>query len=392
MRPFVGNEHKPAKEIIALRPIQREHHSADHLKTVSYRPARLIAALQTSPVILKAIIGSIILLALIAALTITALTIGPLNIPYSHTFDALISWIGIRTEPVTANTTETAVVQTIRLPRILLSLTVGAALATAGTIMQAIFRNPMADPGIIGTSAGGALGAVIVIALGLSTSLFLLPIGAFIGSVIALTIVFAIAATGRRFSIATLLLTGVAISSFLSAAVSAVIITTDSITAQREMIFWLAGGFETSRWSQLALSAPVAILGIIIAILASRDLNLLLIGDEEAESLGVRVKHLRFAMITLASILTAVSVAFSGIIAFVGLIVPHAVRLTVGADHRAVMILSALSGGLFMLFADTLARTLLSPAEIRVGVITAFLGAPIFILILLTNKTRAADL
>ncbi len=344
-----------------------------------------------SAVVRKTLIGSLILGALIIAAIVTAVATGPVDIPLPNTVRAVLATIsGESATSVTS--TQQAVIERIRLPRAVMALGVGMALAVAGTIMQAIFRNPLADPGIIGTSAGGALGAVIVIAIGFSGSVLWIPAGSIVGSISALLLVFAIAFLGGRMSIATLLLAGVAIGSLLGAAVSTTILLTDNITAQREMFFWLAGGFEGATWTTARIVAPIALFGTVIAVVASRDLNLLLLGDDEARSLGINVGIFRIAMVILAAVLTGIAVAFAGIISFVGLIVPHAIRLVTGPDHRHVVLLSALGGALFVLLADTAARTIISPAELRVGIITAMVGGPAFIVLLMTTKTSRSSL
>ena len=340
-----------------------------------------------SPVLAKAFYGTAILLALTVAVATLATTIGPFNIPLPNALTAILVSIGMA-EGANVSPAEQAIVETVRIPRVAMAVAVGTALATAGALMQAIFRNPLADPGIIGTSAGGALGAVIVLSLGIGATVIAVPIAASIGAAAALGTVIAIAGIWARFSIAALLLTGVAVSAFLSAAVSAIILSTDSVTAQREMIFWLAGGLEGATWTDTRVVIAIASLGVAAAVALSRDLNLLVIGDIEAQSLGLRVKRFRIGIALLASILTAVAVAFTGIIAFVGLVVPHAVRLVVGADHRHVVLLSALAGGLFLLIADTAARSLISPGEIRVGIITSLIGGPLFIALLIASRDQ----
>ena len=259
--------------------------------------------------------------------------------------------------------------------------------------MQGLFRNPMADPGIIGVSAGGALGAVIAITLGLHTVIALaLPAVSFAGAAGALALVYVVASLGGRFSMAALLLSGVAISAFIAAIISAIILFTSDLQAQREMLFWLAGGLGASTWTDIRISAPLVLLGITVAILLSRDLNLLMVSEDEARALGVRVVLTRNVLLLAASLITGAAVAFSGAIAFVGLIAPHTLRLVIGADHRALVPLSAIGGGIFLLAADTLARVAIAPAEIPVGVVTALVGAPFFVLLLARNKARASML
>jgi len=340
-----------------------------------------------STVLRRLFVGSFLLIVATVLVAVVAASVGPFNVPFTHTVSALMDLIGIGDS--IAKPTEHAIIQTIRLPRIFLAFIVGAALGIAGGIMQGLFRNSMADPGIIGISSGGATGAVFAIATGLSTvSTFFLPLFAFIGSAVSMAVVFLIASVGGRFSMATLLLGGIAVSSFLGAVTTATIILTDDLNVQRQIIFWIAGGFDTARWESVQIAAPIIVIGALITIFMSRDLNLLLVSEEEAETLGVRVVLVRNILLISASLITGTAVAFSGIIAFVGLVVPHVVRLIVGADHRVLLPLSALGGGLFLLVADTAARVVLAPAELRVGVLTAMIGAPFFIYLLVRSKAR----
>lgn len=260
--------------------------------------------------------------------------------------------------------------------------------------MQGLFRNPLADPGIIGVSAGGALGAVIAISTGFATtSALFLPAFAFVGAAGATALVFAVGImAGGRSSMASLLLAGVAISSFLGAITSAVILLTSDLQAQRQMLFWLAGSLEGARWESVRIVLPITLAGLAVVVAFARDLNLLLIGEDEARSLGVRVGAVRALLLAAGALLTGTAVAFIGTVAFVGLIVPHSIRLVIGPDHRALLPLSALGGGLFLLIADTLARNLAEPIEIRVGIITALFGAPFFLFLLIKNRSRADSL
>ncbi|MBT4943963.1 MAG: iron ABC transporter permease [Chloroflexi bacterium] len=337
-----------------------------------------------STVLKRLIAGAILLCGATIFVVIIAASIGPFSVPFTHTASTLLDLIGIGESD--ANPTEQAIIQSIRLPRIFLAFIVGAGLGISGGIMQGLFRNSMADPGIIGVSSGGAAGAVVAIATGLSTvSTFFLPLFAFIGSAVSMAVVFLIASAGGRFSMSTLLLGGIAVSSFLGALTTSTIILTNDLNMQRQIIFWIAGGFDTARWESVQISAPIIVTGSVIAIFVARDLNLLLVSEDEARALGVRVRLMRNTLLIAASLITGAAVAFSGIIAFVGLVVPHVVRLLVGADHRVLLPLSALGGGLFLLVADTAARIVLSPAELRVGVLTALIGAPFFIYLLLRS-------
>ena len=350
------------------------------------------AGWRQAPVAARLAGGGALLAAGAAALVVTAAAVGPYAIPLSHTAAILLEPVGLRLLP-TIGDTERVIVESIRLARIALALTVGAALGVAGAVMQGLFRNPMADPGIIGVSAGGALGAVVAIASGAAVaSPLALPALAFAGAGGALALVFAVAAAGGRFSMAALLLAGVAVSTFIAAIISAIVLFTADLGAQREMIFWLAGGLDASRWQHVRLAAPPVLAGAAVAVLLARDLNLLMVGEEEARALGVRVGLTRTALLLAASLVTGTAVAFSGTIAFVGLIVPHALRLVAGADHRVLVPLSALGGAVFLLAADTAARVVVAPAEVRVGIVTALVGAPFFLLLLIRHKARAGPL
>ncbi len=335
-------------------------------------------------------LGSLMLGVATVLFSIVAASVGPFTIPFTHTAGVLLDLAGIGES--TAKPTEQAIIQIIRLPRIFLAFVVGAALGISGGIMQGLFRNSMADPGIIGVSSGGALGAVIAIASGASTvATLFLPLFAFIGSAVSMVVVFLIASVGGRFSIVTLLLGGIAVASFLGAITTAIIILTDDLNVQRQIVFWIAGGFDTARWESVQIAAPIIGVGALITVFFARDLNLLLVSEDEARSLGVRVGLVRNTLLVSASLITGTAVAFSGIIAFVGLVVPHVVRLVVGADHRVLLPLSALGGGLFLLMADTAARVVLSPAELRVGILTSLIGAPFFIYLLVRSRATISE-
>ena len=337
----------------------------------------------------RVISGTAALIVVATVLVFVAAAVGPYGIPLGHVWSVAMSWVGIGAGSATS--TEKAIIETIRLPRIVLALGVGAALAVAGSSLQGVFRNPMADPGVIGVSAGASFGAVLAISTGAAAAVSLaLPAMAFAGAAGVLVIVYVLSSLGGRGSVASLLLTGIAVSSFTGAVVSAIVILTGDQQAQREMVFWLAGGLDATGWDDVALALPLIVAGILVTMAFARDLNLMLVGEDDARSLGVRVALVRNVLLICASLITAAAVAFSGTIAFVGLVAPHAVRLVVGADHRVQLPLSALAGGVFLLAADTFARTVASPAEIRVGIVTALVGAPLFVVLLVKNRSRAS--
>lgn len=316
--------------------------------------------------------------------TILATVIGPVEIPPDMVSRILLARLPFACDLIAkswSQAQETIVIQ-IRLPRILLGVVVGAALASAGTAMQGLFKNPMADPYIIGISSGGALGAAIAIILHLG--LLALPAMSFIGAISAAFLVYSISRVNEKVPVATLLLSGIAISAFLSAITSFLMyIGGESL---HQIVFWLMGGLSTSDWDRVLVVAPPLIAGIAVLSVYARDLNIMLLGDEEAKSLGVEVEKLKKLAISLSALLAGVAVSVSGIIGFVGLIIPHIVRLMVGPDHRILIPASALMGSIFMVLTDTLARTIIAPAEIPVGIITAFFGAPFFIYLLQKRK------
>ena len=219
-----------------------------------------------------------------------------------------------------------------------------------------------------------------------------LPAFAFGGAIVASFLVYGIAATGGRFSMATLLLAGVAVNAFLGAVLSAIVLLIPDNEALREILFWLAGGLDSRAWDHVQVSTPLIVGAVAVILLMARDLNLLTLGDDEARLMGVRVGLARVTLLGAAALATGAAVAVSGIIAFVGLVMPHILRLMLGPDHRVLIPMSALGGAVFVILADTIARTIIQPAEFRVGVLTAFVGAPFFILLLISNKRQVYSL
>jgi iron complex transport system permease protein len=278
------------------------------------------------------------------------------------------------------------VIWSVRLPRALVGFVVGGGLAVAGAALQGLFRNPLADPGILGVSAGASLGAVLTIYGGLAArAVWALPAGAFLGAAGNALLVFAIAARrgrGRVFT-GTLLLVGVALGA-LSVAFTTFILSASlsSYDVGRQIVYWLLGGLEGRTWDHLLLGAPVVLVGGAVVLAQSRELDALLLGEIAAQSVGVDVARVRVRVVVAVSLVVGAAVAVAGPIGFVGLVVPHLLRLVVGASHRALVPLSFVGGGLFVVAADILARTLLAPSEIPVGIVTAALGAPFFLALL----------
>jgi iron complex transport system permease protein len=331
---------------------------------------------------------------LLAVAMVVAATLGPARIAVHTSAGILLDLIGLPT-PWGAESTETQrqIVLAIRLPRILTAVLVGAGLALVGTVMQALFRNPMADPGIIGVSAGGALGAVVAIGTGLAAvQPLVLPAAAFGGSLGAVVAVAGFALRRGRSQAATLLLAGIAVTYLCSAATTGLISLTYERDTLREIVFWLLGGFDNRGWQHVLLVAPPVAVGAAVLLAHGRALNLLMLGEEEAHSLGLAVPRTRGTLLVVGALMTGAAVAVSGLVGFVGLVVPHLVRLLVrSADHRLVLPLAALGGAIFLLAADTLARTVVQPTELRVGVVTALIGSPCFLWLLARTRRDVRD-
>jgi len=281
-----------------------------------------------------------------------------------------------------------AIILSLRLPRVLLACVVGAALAVAGGSFQGLFRNPMADPYVIGVSSGAALGAALAITLHPPVNLLGLgavPAAAFAGALATVFTVYAIARTGRQVPVGGLLLSGVAVGAFLSAMVSVVVVF--SRQQMSEIVFWLMGSLVGRGWTHLGTALPYLLCGSGVLLYYARDLNALLLGEEEATHLGVPVERVKKIILTAASLLTAAAVATCGVVGFVGLIVPHIVRLVVGPDHRTLLPVSGVAGALLLVLADLAARTVVRPAELPVGVVTAAIGGPFFLYLLKRSRS-----
>lgn len=280
------------------------------------------------------------------------------------------------------------VIWLIRMPRVLVAAMVGASLAVAGAQMQGLFRNGLASPDIIGSSSGGALGAVLALATGLATrSLFYLPVFAFVGAFTALFLVYAIATRRGRTPVATLLLAGIAVNALVGAA-TAFLISMRWVRYEvaHEILFWMMGGLDSRTWEHFWLVLPTTIIGVAVALLFARDLDVMSLGEENALAVGTDVEKTKRILITSSALLTGGAVAVSGTIGFVGLIIPHIVRLLIGPRHRYLLPASALAGAAFVIFADIIARTIQRPEEIRLGIITAVFGAPFFLFLLLKQQ------
>ena len=339
-------------------------------------------------------VGLAVALALVA---LVSATIGPVSIPAGTVAKAVLNEVAlptlsgagvgwIRPFSFTVESSDAVIVTELRLPRIALGAAVGFALATAGTVMQGFFRNPMADPSIIGVSTGAAVGAVAAIvfrpAIPLVPNLQAMAFGV---ALLAGFAVYLIAREGGRTPVATLLLAGVAVQTFLGAVVSyTLLFAGDSL---ERAVYWLMGHLHAANWGKVGAVWPVAVLGFAVTLAYARELNVLLVGEDDAQTLGVEVERTKQILLVVAAVLTAAAVAVAGVIGFVGLVVPHVMRLLVGPDHRVLLPTSALAGAGFLVATDTLARA--GPAEVPVGIVTAALGAPFFLYLLRSREVHS---
>ncbi|MCU4718488.1 vitamin B12 ABC transporter permease BtuC [Halapricum hydrolyticum] len=353
----------------------------------------------------RATLWSSALLAALAAVVLVSATIGPVELSLSVVTKAALNAVGVPsglslsvgtasfaglplpwpaidvqyTYPFAFSVPETSelIVREVRLPRIVLGAVVGFALGGAGTVMQGFFRNPMADPSIIGVSTGAAVGAVATIALPALIPFGLQP-AAFVGAVVTAFAVYLLATEGGRTPVATLLLAGVAVQTFLGAVVSFLLL--QSGESLEEAVYWLMGNLYGAGWGDVEMTLPAIVVLFVALVPFARDLNVLMLGEEDARTLGIPVEWTKRLLLALSSLLTAAAVAVAGVIGFVGLIVPHMMRLVVGPDHRLLLPTSALAGAVFLVVTDTLARA--NPQELPVGIVTAALGAPFFLFLL----------
>lgn len=281
------------------------------------------------------------------------------------------------------------IVWKVRMPRILLSALVGAALAMAGTAYQGVFNNPLSDPFILGVSSGAAFFATLAIISGVTLNflgLGTIGVAAFIGAVITVFLVYSVSRIGGGVSMTNMLLIGSAVSMMLSAFISLILLFAHE--KAEKVYLWTMGSFAAATWSKIQLMAVMELICAVVLLVMTPKLNLLMMGEEDAKSLGTDTRKVRILLIVFASLLVAISVAVSGIIGFVGLIIPHSVRMIGGSDNRKVMPYAALTGAIFLVLCDTLARTAASPTEIPIGIITSICGAPYFIVLVFLGKKK----
>lgn len=318
-------------------------------------------------------------------LAIFAITQGSVKIPVSDVLDIVVN--GEVTE--TIKSSHIFIVRHVRLPRIILSTFVGGMLSVIGTVFQALFKNPMADPYVMGVSSGAAFGATIGILFGLGASVFGLSVVsfmAFVGAMVTMLLVYQLARVGGKVSTTGILLAGIVINAILSSAISFLMLL--SYNKIDQIVTWTMGSFNAASWEHIYLVIGPMTIGLIYMMHISRELNAMVVGEDDAISIGVNVQRIKKMGLIVASLLAAISVAVSGIIGFVGLIVPHFLRMLFGSDHRILLPTSFLGGAIFMMVCDTFARSLLANMEIPVGIITSMIGGPFFLLLLQKHKKK----
>jgi len=324
-----------------------------------------------------AIVGLCVLLVVVAVL---ATTVGSVKIPFLTTCQVMFSKLPLVYGTLVAPSNIETIILEIRLPRVILAGLVGAALATAGATYQGLFRNPLADPYLIGAAQGASLGAVIGFLIPTTwhgMGIGVVPLFAFAGALVSTATVYGLARVGKTLPVTTLILAGVALGALLGSIVSYLIISSGE--KMHGIIFWLMGSFSLSQWTDVGLVLPYVVVGTGVILLCARPLNVMQLDEEQAQQLGINVERLKLVLLAAATLITAAAVSFVGTIGFVGIIIPHAVRLIWGADHRFLLPLSVLSGAIFLILADLVARTAQAPTEIPIGVITAICGAPFFL-------------
>ena len=315
----------------------------------------------------------------------------------ASTMNLVSSWFGAQVADPAALLRDQTVIYNIRLPRMILGVLVGAALAVSGLVMQGLFRNPLADPGLVGVSAGAGLGAVGIIVLGTTVlapltallGIYTLQIAAFLGGLITTFILYRVATKSGQTAIATMLLAGIAIAA-LAGAVTGVLVYVATDSQLRDLTFWGLGSLSGANWTKIAASGPIIVVALAAAAFLAKGLNALTLGEATARHIGLPVQRFKLAAIVAVAGATGAAVAVSGGIGFVGIVVPHLLRLVIGPDHRYLLPASALLGASFLLLADAVSRLVVAPAELPIGIVTAAVGGPFFLWILLRRRNAIA--
>ncbi|CAM3098969.1 FecCD family ABC transporter permease [Skermania piniformis] len=323
------------------------------------------------------------------ATCVLAAGIGQFAIPPLQVLGSFLHHFAIPIGPMPEQPMGDATLWQVRFPRVALALLVGAALACAGAVLQGVFANPLAEPGVIGVSAGAAAGAAAVIVVGgVAVSELAVSAGAFVAGLLATGVVYALSRSGGRTEVVTLVLTGIAINAVAGGLIAYLTFVASPI-ARDEIVFWQLGSLNRATWSAVSIVAPMVLVGIGATMLLVRRLDLLALGEAPARHLGVDVERLRLVAIVLVALLTAAAVAFAGIILFVGLVIPHLMRLLVGPGHRVLVLASILAGALLLVVADLGARTLVTNADLPIGILTSLAGGPFFLYLLRRERLQS---
>lgn len=337
----------------------------------------------------RGVILTIVLAVLLVGGVVLSAMVGQLAITPSEVVGSVLRAGGIQNSWAPSDAITEATLWVVRFPRIVMGLGVGAALAVAGAVMQAIFGNPLAEPGVVGVSSGSALGAAIAIVTGATVlGNGTLAIFAFVGGLAATMLVYFVSRANGRTEVVTLLLTGIAVNAFAGAGLAFLLFVANS-GGREQIVFWQLGSLNGSRWSEVAIVALVTAIGTAVAIIYGRRYDLLALGERNARHLGVNVEGLRILSIVFVALLTGAAVAFVGIIAFVGLVIPHIMRMAIGPTHRPLIIASAVGGGVLIVYADMIARTVVPGADLPIGLLTSLIGGPFFFFLLFRQRRRS---
>jgi iron complex transport system permease protein len=344
--------------------------------SVGRRPAR-------GPLLLAALGVAVLAAALAAAGS------GQLQVPFDEVLGSVLHRLGLDLGPMPTHPRGDETLWSVRFPRVAMAAVVGAALAVAGALMQGVFGNPLAEPSVVGVSAGAAVAAAasIVFAWTFAGS-WTIALCAFAGGLVTTLAVYALARADGRTEVVTLVLTGIAVNAVAGAGLAFLLFVGDT-QAREQIVFWQLGSLNGSRWQQVAVVAPLAAAGIVAALASARRLDLLALGERPARHLGVDVERLRIGLIVVVALLTAAAVSFCGIVAFVGLVVPHVVRMVAGPGHRVLLPASMLAGALVLVVADTVARTFVANADLPLGMLTSLVGGPFFFWLLRRTRRTA---
>lgn len=334
----------------------------------------------------------LLLLGLLVALVVAALAAagsGQLPVPFTQVAGSFLHGIGLDWGPMPTHPRGDATLWSVRFPRVAMAVVVGAALAVAGALMQGVFGNPLAEPGVVGVSSGAAVAAAAAIVFSLSfAGSWTIAVCAFGGGLVTTLVVYALSRSEGRTEVVTLVLTGIAVNAVAGALLALLMFLGDT-QAREQIVFWQLGSLNGSRWPYVAVVAPIAGVGILAALASARSLDLLALGERSARHLGVRVEALRIYLIVVVALLTAAAVSFCGIVAFVGLVVPHVIRMVTGPGHRVLLPASMLAGALVLVVADTGARTLVAYADLPLGMLTSLVGGPFFFWLLRRTRRTA---